>query len=114
MRFLRFRAWLRSFLELGLPPGSLVAYERAHHRGGAATQLAVGLTTEVMTFAAENGMNHTAVHTGTLKKHATGHGGASKAQMIEAAEKRWGLEVSGDDEADALCVLAWAIEEIGE
>ena len=49
-----------------------------------------------------------------IKKHATGKGNASKALMVEAACERWGIEVSDDNEADALCVLAWTLDEIGE
>jgi hypothetical protein len=36
----------------------------------------------------------------SLKKFATGNGGAKKEAMIRAAEKKWGV-VLGEDEADA-------------
>lgn len=49
-----------------------------------------------------------------VKKHATGKGNAGKAQMVEAACARWGRVVQDDNEADALCVLAWTLDEIGE
>jgi hypothetical protein len=35
-------------------PFDLAIYEQAHHRGGAATEFCVGLTTRVVEFAAEN------------------------------------------------------------
>lgn len=122
MRFLRFRAWLREVMALAGGTGVL-AYEQAHHRGGHATALAVGLVTVALEEAADKGWQTTSVHTGTLKKFATGNGGASKDRMIGAALALWGpaLEAQngdgslpGDDEADALCVLAWALSEIGE
>ena len=116
MRFLRFRAFLRELLELGeLGPGSVVAYEQAHHRGGHATSLAVGLVTVALEEAAARELETAPVHTGTLKKFATGSGAAGKPAMIEAAQELFGLpDLTSDDEADALHVLAWAADELGE
>jgi crossover junction endodeoxyribonuclease RuvC len=108
MRYIRFRAWLTQMLDHVQP--DLVAFEQAHHRGGAATEVAAGFSTRVLEFCAEAGIEHTSVHTATLKKHATGKGNAKKAVMIEAAEARWGMTFKSDDEADARCVLAWALE----
>lgn len=133
MRFLRFRRWLGEVLTLGACAGNkvqsaptvdVIAYEQAHHRGGAATACLVGLATVMLEEAARLGIEVSPVKTGTLKKHATGSGAASKADMIEAATVHWALDstspcarVSGlplsDDEADALCVLAWACDELG-
>jgi len=53
----------------------------------------------------------------SLKKHATGDGRSKKPAMRAAALRRWPNAVwedtlTGDDEADALCVLAWAIDEL--
>ena len=120
MRFLRFRAWLREIMALAGGKG-VIAFEQAHHRGGHATSLAVGLVTVVLEEAAAQGWETTSVHTATLKKHATGNGRASKEDMIRAAVKAFGLTKIEDgvgspcsDEADAICVLAWALEQIGE
>lgn len=47
------------------------------------------------------------LHIGTIKKHATGHGDASKAAMMAAAAQRWpGLKIIDDNHADALWILA--------
>ena len=112
MRFLRFARWLR---ELGadLGPGDVIAFERAHHRGGPATEVGVGLMAHMMSVAAERGCETLPIHTATLKKHATGAGNAGKDLMVAAADKRWGRRPETDDEADALCVLAWALETCG-
>lgn len=135
MRFLRFRAWLREMKGIGLCTcrvGGLcscyavdvIAYERAHHRGGAATALCVGLVTVMLEEAARLGIEVAPVHTATLKKHATGKGNAGKDDMVRAAVRRWGPELEAqkgsegplpeDDEADALCILAWALDEVGQ
>ena len=42
LMFLRFRAWLSQIIATARP--DLIAYERAHHRGGAATEICVNLT----------------------------------------------------------------------
>ena len=116
MRFLRFRRWLHDigrnlYIYSSIPlHKALLVYEQAHHRGGAATEVLVGMTTRVQEFAAEIGAEHEAVHTATLKKWATGNGRASKEQMIAAACERYGVAVRDDNEADALLLLAWARE----
>jgi len=53
------------------------------------------------------------VPVGTIKKHATGKGNASKDQMIQAMQAR-NHSVVDDNEADALALLYWAIEMRGE
>ena len=109
MRFLKFRAWLHGAMAEGKP--DLVIYERAHHRGGAATEVCVGMTTRIQEEAERMGAEYVAVHTASLKKHATGSGRAGKAEMISAARERWGVEPIDDNEADALCLLAFAVEK---
>lgn len=137
MRFLRFRRWLNEVLDTsygftgrtlaGELGAGVIAYEAAHHRGGHATAVGVGLTTIALEVAAGRALEVTSVHTATLKKHATGSGRAGKDDMVRAAAKRWPAQVGlraahldggspadplGEDEADALCVLAWALDEI--
>jgi len=46
----------------------LIIYEQAHHRGGAPTEIGVGLATRVMELATKYNINYTTVHSGTLKK----------------------------------------------
>lgn len=107
MRFLEFRLWLRSVVETFRP--EVVVYEQAHHRGGAATELGVGMATRVMEVASELGTEYRACHTATLKAFACENGSASKEAMIRAAQHRFGRKVADDNEADALLLLAWAL-----
>ncbi|WP_445811149.1 hypothetical protein [Yoonia sp.] len=46
---------------------------------------------------------------GTIKRHATGHGNAPKQAMIAAARAR-GYRPADDNEADAIAILYWALE----
>lgn len=111
MRFLRCRAWLSEMLELVGGHADVIVYEQAHHRGGAATAVCVGLVTEVQAFAAEHDIELMPVHTGSLKKWATGKGNASKEDMTAAARIR-GWDVEDDNEADAALLLDYALCEL--
>jgi hypothetical protein len=97
MRFLRCRAWLTEMWRLLDQPIELIAYEQAHHRGGAATACCVGLITEVQAFAAEHDIELMSVHTATF--------------MIKAAKER-GWNPEDDNEADACLLLEYALVEL--
>lgn len=107
--FLRFNRWLD---EIATKDGKarvrVIAYEQAHHRGGAATQIGVGLGTRVDELCAKHGIECLPVHSATLKKHATGSGRADKAAMCAAASRFAGHAIRDDNEADALLLLKYA------
>ena len=107
--FLRFNRWLRQ--EFG--GAGIVTYEQAHHRGGAATEVCVGLTTRAQEFAAEIRAESLPCHTATLKKFATGSGRAGKGDVVAAVMVRWGIGAQDDNEADAVALVQWAKEEVG-
>jgi Holliday junction resolvasome RuvABC endonuclease subunit len=108
MRFVRFRRWLDEIAA----KVDVVVFEAAHHRGGAATAVASGFAAHVMTYCAERNIQHASVHTATLKKYATGSGRADKAAVLEAVRRRWKAEVVDDNEADALALLHYALQEL--
>ncbi len=114
MRLLRFRRWLREMLGADLV--RLVAYEQPIiHRKRRQLNASVAHNLEgVLLPELEGRIDYVSPTPAEVKKHATGKGNAAKAQMIEAARERWGVEVQDDNEADALCVLAWTLDEIGE
>jgi hypothetical protein len=118
-RFLRFRKWLADITELCTRQTGqtlhLIAYEQPHHRGGHATEVACGFSTRLQEHAAgTSGCECVSIHTATLKKRATGSGRAGKPEMIAAARERWSLEPTDDNHADALCILAWALDQYGD
>lgn len=105
-KLLRFERWLASIAIM--EPGGLVVCERAHHRGGAATRQALGMEACLEIFAYKNDCNLEYVHTGTLKKHATGSGCSKKPAIIAAAKERWpDIVIEDDNHADALWLLNW-------
>ena len=52
-----------------------------------------------------------AVPVGTIKKHATGKGNASKCMMIKAMDKQFNCRCKDDNEADALAILSYAMQK---
>lgn len=108
MRFLRFRQWLYKIIDYTKP--QLIGYEKAHYRGGAATELCVGFVTRVHEVAAERGIDYTGVHSCTLKKYITGNGKGSKKDVMEAVVKLYpGIKEAqyDDDIADAIAGLSY-------
>jgi len=115
MLFLRFNKWLGDMYALTADGKiDLIIYEQAHHRGGAATEIAVGLTTRVQEFAEKIRAECASVHTATLKKYITGNGRASKQDMMNWFAETVGREPVDDNEADAMALLYYAAKEIME
>jgi crossover junction endodeoxyribonuclease RuvC len=106
MRYRRFNLWLTEML-MGM---DLVTYEGAHHRGGAATEVAAGFSTRVQELCAALNIDHQSIHTATLKRWCTGKGNAKKPEMIAAVCNRWKVVVD-DNEADAIALLYHALAE---
>ena len=102
MRWIEFKAWLCRVLDLC--PTNVIAYEQAHHRGGAPTHVAHSLISIVETVATEREIELTNRHTATIKKHALGKGRGDKSEMMAAARQR-GWQPQDDNEADALWLL---------
>jgi len=122
MRFIRFGDWLRRMNEIGhgtadqsesLPGFAIISWEQAHHRGGYATNVGVGLSTRLEEFAARIGAETMQVHTSTLKKWATGRGNAGKPEMCAWFKCRTGRDALTDDEADALALMYYTKAELG-
>ncbi len=112
MRYIRFNAFLRELLDLLEP--EVVVYEMAHHRGGAATELMAGMTTRILEACAARKIDHSSVHSMTLKKAVAGSGRAEKHDMIMAANNYFGLSIIDDNQADAVCILIWARTTLGK
>lgn len=110
MLFLNFRIWLTRMLLRNI---TLVVYEQAHHRGGAATEICVNLTGRVQEMCSELKIEYTAVHSNTLKKWATGCGNADKGEMMIRAGIILGRKPIDDNEADAVLLAKLTSEKYG-
>lgn len=103
MRYLRARRHMWDLLNSRLGD-VVVAYEEvSRHRGVAAAHVYGGIVAQVTAVCEERGVAYSGRPVGSVKKHATGKGNASKGAMVYAAIARWGGTPT-DDEADALWI----------
>jgi len=109
--FLRFRNWINSILSVNSI--TFVVYERAHYRGGAATDICVNLTGRVQESCADKRIEFATVTPSELKKWACGKGNADKGQMMARAVTYLGRKPLDDNEADAALIAVWGYEVYG-
>jgi len=112
MRYLRFSRWLD---ELAGDSGrfGMIAFEEVRrHAGTDAAHIYGGLMGTLTAWAELRGIPYQGVPVGTIKRHATGKGNADKAAMIAAVRAR-GFDPRDDNEADALALLAWVLDQQG-
>ena len=101
MVFLRLERYL-----LGLEPDE-VAFELVRgHTGTNAAQLYGGWVATVSAWCEQRSIPYRGIHTGSVKRHATGNGNAKKEAMMKAAKTKLGYEGKSEDEVDALWVLS--------
>ena len=108
MPFLRFRAWLQE-LDEAVDGIDAVFFEEVHgHRGTAAAQIYGGFLAHLTAWAEMNKVPYEGVPVGTIKRHITGKGNATKEEVIAAVRAK-GFSPVDDNDADALALLDWAI-----
>lgn len=112
MRFLRFRSWL-DHLEFAAKTIDLLHFEEVRrHAGTDAAHIYGGFLAHLTAWCELKHIPYQGVPVGTIKRHATGKGNASK-DMVIAAMKVRGFNPEDDNEADALAILSWAIDTQG-
>jgi Holliday junction resolvasome RuvABC endonuclease subunit len=113
MRYLRFRKWLT---ELKSEPLAAVYFEEVRrHAGTDAAHLYGGFMATLTAWCEHHGIPYQGVPVGTIKKHGTGKGTASKPDMIVAARRLFPDTFTGhddDNEADALVLLDYAVRHL--
>lgn len=109
MRYLRFKRWLSEMRQLSGEIHSVYFEEVRRHAGVDAAHVYGGLLATLTAWCEHHNIAYQGVPVGTIKKHATGKGNASKGDVI-AAMRSLGHPVSDDNEADALALLHWALD----
>lgn len=108
MRYLRFSNWLSD--KAAEKPIGCIYYEAVRrHTATDAAHVYGGLMGTLTAWAELRGVPYQGIPVGTIKKHATGKGNASKQAVIDAMRTK-GHDPFDDNEADALALLHWAIE----
>ena len=109
MRYLRFGKWLDQTLDVTGGIHAVYFEEVRRHVGVDAAHVYGGLMATLTTWCEHHNIPYQGVPVGTIKKHVTGRGNASKDEVI-AAMHALGHVVTDDNEADALALLHWAMD----
>lgn len=110
MRFLRFKRWLTELKAHAEGIDALVFEEVRRHASTDAAHAYGGFLATLTAWCEHHGVPYQGVPVGTIKKHVTGKGNASKDEMMVAMRAR-GYQPADDNEADALALLHWAIQQ---
>jgi len=109
MRFLRFKHWLNEWQVSNNRIDAVFVEEVRRHLGVDAAHCYGGFLAILTAWCEHHQIPYQGVPVGTIKRHATGKGNASKDEVI-AAVRALGHPVTDDNEADALALLHWAID----
>lgn len=109
MRYLKFKRWLTELKAIATDIHVVYFEEVRRHAGVDAAHVYGGLMATLTAWCEHHNIPYLGVPVGTIKKHATGKGNASKDEVI-AAMRAKGHAVADDNEADALALLHWAID----
>lgn len=109
MRYLRFKRWLTEIKQSAERIDAVYFEEVRRHIGVDAAHAYGGFLATLTAWCEHHQIPYQGVPVGTIKKHATGKGNASKDDMIAAVIKR-GFSPADDNEADALALLHWALD----
>jgi Holliday junction resolvasome RuvABC endonuclease subunit len=111
MRYLRFKKWLGEIYGSVGPEISAIYFEEVRrHVSTDSAHVYGGLMATLTSWAEANNIPYQGVSVGTIKKHVTGRGNASKQDMVEAMQLL-GHPITDDNEADALSLLHWALDQ---
>jgi Holliday junction resolvasome RuvABC endonuclease subunit len=109
VRYLKFQQSLSMIHET--VPINRVYYEAVErHAGTIAAHVYGGLRGVLVAWCESNKILYEGVPVGTIKKFWTGKGNAKKDAMIAEAVRR-GIKVRNDNEADAVALLHWSLQE---
>ena len=108
MRFLRFKRWLAELKDMTGGIHALYFEEVRRHVSTDAAHAYGGFLATLTAWCEHHQIPYQGVPVGTIKKHATGKGNASKDDVL-IAMRALGHAPADDNEADALALLRWAI-----
>ncbi len=108
MRFLRFKRWLAELKDMTGGINALYFEEVRRHVSTDAAHAYGGFLATLTAWCEHRQIPYQGVPVGTIKKHATGKGNASKDDVLSAM-RALGYAPADDNEADALALLRWAI-----
>ena len=113
MRFLKFKRWLADTKACTDGLDAVYFEEVRRHAGVDAAHAYGGFMAHLTAWCEHHQIPYQGVPVGTIKKSWCGHGNASKSLMIARA-RFLGHNPEDDNEADALALLDWAMDQGSE
>ncbi len=110
MVMLKFRHWLETLHQTSGHIDLIVFEEVRRHVGTTAAHIYGGFLGQMSAWAEENKIPYQGVPVGTIKRHVTGKGNASKEEVVRAVVELHHSPMD-DNEADALALLHYAMDE---
>jgi len=108
MRYLRFSRWLDDIKGLAGRNLTEVYFEEVRrHLGVDAAHVYGGFLATLTAWCEKESIPYQGVSVGTIKRHATGKGNASKQEVLESLKAKGYRLLADDNEADALALLEW-------
>ena len=104
MRFLRFKRWLTDIKQCNDGIDALHFEEVRRHVSTDAAHAYGGFLATLTAWCEHHQIPYQGIPVGTIKKHATGKGNASKDEMVASVRGR-GHNPEDDNEADAIALL---------
>ena len=108
MRYLRFRQWLEELQKFSNGVSQVYFEEVRRHLGVDAAHAYGGFLGHLTAWCEEKEIPYLGVAVGTIKKHITGKGNASKQHVIAAVSAK-GFNPVDDNEADAIALLDFVL-----
>lgn len=112
MRYLRFRLWLNEIHARTVSIDAIYFEEVRRHSGTDAAHIYGGFLAHLSSWCEAEMVAYQGVPVGTIKRFIAGKGNADKQAVIAAVHAR-GFTPADDNEADALAILLWALENPG-
>jgi hypothetical protein len=108
--YLRFKRWLTEIKQTCGGIDAVYFEEVRRHLGTDAARKYGGFLEHLTAWAEHHQIPYQGIPVGTIKRHITGKGNASKAEVIEAVRAK-GFKPVDDNEADALALLDFVLEK---
>ena len=112
MRYLRFRGWLDQLRRYAGRVEAVHFEEVRRHNGVDAAHIYGGFLATLTGWCEHRVIPYQGVPIGTIKKFISGKGNADKQAVIDAVRAR-GFNPSDDNEADAIALLLWSLDQKG-
>lgn len=109
-KYTKLRRWLENQKEHYGIDGIVYEAVTMLHKGSSAAHTYGGFMATVQMFGDHHEIPYEGVSVGTIKKFITGNGNASKLEIIDAVKAR-GHQPKDDNEADALALLYWRMNQ---